>query len=190
METNENQIALAVATGEPERFTELYDLYADRIYRFAYYRSRHRETAEDLTSQTFIKALEKISSFNPEKGNFGVWIYRIARNTVYDHFRSDKATSELNEDLAAPSTVERDTENKILLDKVETYLGKLDPKHRELVILRVWDGLTFSEIAQITGKSEAASKMAYSRIMARLNQEVPALVLLAGLAATINLKTL
>jgi DNA-directed RNA polymerase specialized sigma24 family protein len=75
-----------------EQFTEVYDLYASRIYQFIYYKTYHKETAEDLTSSTFLRAFENLHQFNPERGSIGAWIYQIARNLVTDHYRAKKKT--------------------------------------------------------------------------------------------------
>mgnify|MGYP006312730055 CR=1 FL=1 len=56
---------------EKEAFGDLYELYFEKIYRYIYYRTLNRETAEDLCSKTFLKALDGLRAFNPEKGSFG-----------------------------------------------------------------------------------------------------------------------
>jgi len=158
-----------------EQFEDLYDRYVKKIYDFIYFRTYHKETAEDLTSITFTKALGKLSSFNPDKGNFSSWLYRIARNTVIDHYRTNKPTFDIEEvfDLKGSEDFERDFDVQDQLAEVQKYLKKLKPELRELVIMRVWDGLSYREIAEITGKSEDSCKVAFSRVMAKLKMEVP-----------------
>jgi len=155
-------------------FADVYDNYAERIYQFIYYKTYHRETAEDLTSHTFLKAFENISRFDPEKGSMSAWLYQIARNLVIDHYRSKKSTVSVHDiwDLAGPDDVEVDVENKVRLEQIHTVIKKLPPEQREIIIMRVWQELPYKEIALILGKSEASLKMMYSRTIARLKEHV------------------
>jgi RNA polymerase sigma-70 factor (ECF subfamily) len=155
-------------------FADVYDNYAERIYQFIYYKTYHRETAEDLTSHTFLKAFENISRFAPEKGSMSAWLYQIARNLVIDHYRSKKSTVSVHDiwDLAGPDDVEVDVENKVRLEQIHTVIKKLPPEQREIIIMRVWQELPYKEIALIMGKSEASLKMMYSRTIARLKEHV------------------
>ena len=169
--------------GDREAFGELYDFYVRRIYDFVYYRVSSKEMAEDLTSDIFFKALAKINSFNPEQKNssFGAWLYRIARNRVIDHYRSHRPVASLEEDENTFSDggdlaeeLKQQEERKIILK----YLDILKPEQKELLLLRVWDERSYKEIALITGKSEAALKMAFGRAIKVLRQKMPADLLL------------
>ena len=104
--------------GEPEEFTQLYELYLKKIYGFVYFRTHHKETAEDLVSLIFMKALENINSYNFNKGTFSSWLYRIARNTVIDHYRTMKSASNIDDiwDLAGNDDVERNIINRLRLE--------------------------------------------------------------------------
>jgi RNA polymerase sigma-70 factor (ECF subfamily) len=161
--------------GRTEEFGLLYDRYIRKIYDFVYYKTMRRETAEDLTSQTFLKALEKIDDFDGGKGAFGAWLYRIARNTVIDHYRTRKEDANIEDiwDLAGKDDVARDIDMKAKLEKVEKYLAALKREHREIVMLHLWEGLTHKEIAEALGKSEASCKMLYSRAITTLRREMP-----------------
>lgn len=167
------QLVEQVKKGDSLAFGMLYDEYSKKIFDFIYFRTFHRETAEDLTSTTFTKALEKIGSFDPGKGNFGSWIYRIARNTVIDHYRTNKISSDIFEayDLSTSENIETDFDARDQLAKVQQYLSKLNPEQRELVVMRVWDGLSYREISEVMGKSEDALKVAFSRIMSKMRKE-------------------
>jgi len=63
-------------------------MFFKRIYSYLYYRCLHKETAEDLTASVFLKTLEKLSTFNPENGNFFAWLYGIAKNLLADFYRA------------------------------------------------------------------------------------------------------
>jgi len=158
--------------GRLEKFGALYDLYADKIYRFIYFRVRHRETAQDLTSQAFFKALEGIRSFNPVKGNFSSWLYRIARNNLIDHWRGQKNHFNIDQlwDLKAENDIAGDAEVKEKIRRVKEVLARLEISQREIIMMKIWDGLSHKEISQILGKSEAGVKMMFSRAMGRLRK--------------------
>ncbi|OGF26295.1 hypothetical protein A2303_03805 [Candidatus Falkowbacteria bacterium RIFOXYB2_FULL_47_14] len=167
--------------GDPEKFGVLYDKYIKKIYDFVYYKTHHRETAEDLTSRIFMKALENIGGFDPGKGTFQAWIYRIARNTVIDHYRTSRAHANIEDvwDLSGNDDPERDIDAKTKLEKVRKYLAKLKPIERDIVIMRVWQGMNHKEIAAVMGKTEAGVKMAFSRTITKLREEMPLAIFLS-----------
>ncbi|MBI4363758.1 MAG: sigma-70 family RNA polymerase sigma factor [Candidatus Doudnabacteria bacterium] len=170
---NENLAIQSCQRGDLQAFGILYDSYVLKIYNFIYYRTHHKETAEDLTSVTFTKALSNINSFNFDAGTFSAWLHRIARNTVIDHYRTFKSTTDILDgfDLAGHANVERDVDTAMKLEKVQDYLSQLPSQQRDIVIMRVWDNLSYREIGAILGKSEASCKVSFSRIMHKLQQE-------------------
>lgn len=165
----------AAQNGSTESFGRLYELYFDRIYRYIYYRTMHRETAEDLCSKTFLKALDSLARFDHKKGNFGTWLYRIASNTVTDHFRSAVRRESPADVWEIPSDEDHvvDVHNRIYWEKLKPALMKLSADKREIIMLRIWDDLSFAEIAAITGKSEASCKMNFGRTLKHLKNTVP-----------------
>jgi len=164
-----------IQRGETEAFSKLYDKYIQKIYNFIYYKTYHQQTAEDLTSVTFTKALEKIASFDYKKANFSTWLYSIARYTIIDFYRQEKPNLSLDDvwDLSDKENIEIDTQNKINLKEIKKYLKNLDVEKREIVFLRVWEGLNYKEIAEIIGKEENNCKMIFSRTMHKLRKEMP-----------------
>jgi len=165
---------------DPEAFEAQYDAYVRKIYKYVYYRTQHRETAEDLTSQVFLKAFDKLAGFDESRGTFSAWIYGIARNALTDHYRASRDTVDIDDvwDLHSDEDIVRDVEARERVEKLRPYLQALPKDQRELIILRLWDGLSYAEIAEVTGRSEAACKMAFSRTVARLRKDVPAAILL------------
>jgi RNA polymerase sigma-70 factor (ECF subfamily) len=162
-------------TPSSETFTGVYDAHVDRIYRYHYYRTRHRETAEDLTSQTFLKAFEAFPRFDATKASSATWLYTIARNVLIDHLRIQRPSIDIEDAadaLASREDIERDVVAREALAKVRDALRILTPAQREVVLLRVWDGLAYSEIAAVTGKTEDACKMTFSRGVSTLRQHV------------------
>jgi len=180
MDSNEKKAIIGFQNGDPDAFAALYDAYVSRIYSFIYFKTHHRETAEDLTSKTFMKALDGLESFDAKKGSFSNWLYSIARNNVIDFYRIRKSEYDINDiwDLSSSDDVERDIEAKQKLEKIEKYLRKLKSEHREIIILRVWNEMSYKEISEIVGKSEASCKMIFSRSLKELKKEMPLPLLL------------
>jgi RNA polymerase sigma-70 factor (ECF subfamily) len=166
MEPTEIKAAIAkVQSGDTAAFGPVYDAHIERIYRFVYYKTHHRPTAEDITADVFMKALAKISSFDAERGTFTGWLYQIARNSVIDHYRRERPTDDIEDvwGLAADSDTARDAEAAIMAERLHEHLSALTSEQRDIVIMRVWEGLSYREIADALGKSEASCKMAFSR---------------------------
>jgi len=165
-------------SGNAEAFGSLYDLYIDEIYRYIVYRVRHKETAEDITSKVFLKVLEAIQKVDSSRP-FGAWMYRVARNAVIDHFRSNKQHEDVDEmhDLSSKEESAEEKTNSLLdSERVQSLLKKLTPIQQEVIELRVWQELSYKEIAEIVGKSEDNCKMIFSRAMVSLRKLMPAIV--------------
>ncbi len=189
MNSNELEAIKLCQKGHTEHFTTLYDLYAEKIYKFLYYRTLHAETAEDLTSEAFFKALKKIKSFNENKAQFSTWLYQIARNTLIDHYRKSHPTEDLETayDAKDVQNLQTDTDTKLKFEAVQKKLKHLTPLQQQIIILRLWDDLSHKEIANILSISEANSKMTFSRSIAKLQTELGA-SLVSLIVTLINLK--
>lgn len=180
MENNDFDLVLKIQTGEAESFGRLYDKYSRKIYDFLFYRVHHKETAEDLLSQTFHKALERIGQFNGKKAQFSTWLYQIAKNNLIDYYRKSQPHEDLENawDLPSSANVEMDAEISISLEKVKKYLAGIGKQQREIVLMRVWDGLSHKEIAEILNISETNSKVIFSRTLSKLQEGFPLIILL------------
>jgi RNA polymerase sigma-70 factor (ECF subfamily) len=172
-EIDEKEAVKNCKAGNLEYFDFLYETYITKIYNFVFYKTHHKETAEDLTSQIFMKALENITSFKDQEGFFSAWIFRIARNLVIDYYRKSKASYNIEDgwDLKSNEDLFKETSNKVKLDKVRDYLKNFDAIQRDIVILRVWNELSYKEISKVIGKSEANCKMIFSRIISKVKKE-------------------
>lgn len=163
-----------------ESFSRFYEDFAQAIYAFLYYRTRDKGVAEDLTSQTFLKALEKFERFDDSKGGFKPWIYQIARNTLIDHYRATKPTRDLETayEVAGEDDVEETMKRGENSERVQKALQSLNENQRDIVILRVWDELTFKEIADFLGKTEASIKMTFYRALQDVEKQLTLLTML------------
>jgi RNA polymerase sigma-70 factor (ECF subfamily) len=164
--------------GEAEAFGRLYDQYSDTVYRYIYYRVGSRATAEDLTSETFLRALRRIGTFTWQGRDFGAWLVTIARNLVADHFKSSRFRLEVTTgEMLDANEVERSPEesvleslsNAALLDAVR----RLNPQQQECVTLRFLQGLSVAETARTMGKNEGAIKTLQYRAVRTLARLLP-----------------
>jgi RNA polymerase sigma-70 factor (ECF subfamily) len=179
MEQSEELSLLASCqAGHLEDFAHLYDHYVTPMYRFIQYRTHDRAVAEDLTSQTFLRALEKIRSFDPRRGVFRAWLYRIARNAVIDYYRSQKHTAPLPDGWDAAGDDDTAHDPSALPPELQKAIAQLSEQQREIVLLRIWDGLSYKEIAEVVGKSDNNCKVIFSRAIAAIRSSLPAEALL------------
>jgi RNA polymerase sigma-70 factor (ECF subfamily) len=171
---NEKELIEKCQSGDTQAFGNLYDHYVRTIYNFVYYKTLHKETAEDLTSQTFFKALKNIRSVDTSRSILS-WLYKIAHNSVLDHYRTKRHTEDIDDlyDLSLEEDVVGALDDAKDAERIKKYLEKLTPIERDIIIMRVWQELPYKEISDIIGKSEANSKMIFSRSMKKLRALLP-----------------
>jgi RNA polymerase sigma-70 factor (ECF subfamily) len=177
---NEENLIKQCQSGETDKFGLLYDDYVQKIYRYVFYRTHHKETAEDITGTVFVKALENINSFDASRASFSAWIYRIARNTVIDHFRTTKINVNIEDvlEMGINDNTQDDIDIRQKIKRVQEYMKQLDPDQREILILRVWEGLSYSEIAHIVGKKEINLRVIFSRTLKKIKKDIGPLAIL------------
>lgn len=147
-------------------FIENYGLYKHKIYNYFYFRLSHDvTTAEDLTSDTFIKAYESFGHFKHEHP-FGPWIYAIARNVLIDHLRTKPAqeTIQLPEEIVEQGVLFTEIlDEHIDLQRIHTSLELLPPAQREAVRLRYFEYREVAEIASLSNSDPSAVRKNISR---------------------------
>ncbi|OIV35295.1 RNA polymerase subunit sigma-24 [Mangrovactinospora gilvigrisea] len=168
----------AAQSGETEAFGRLYDHYCDTVYRYIYYRVGSRATAEDLTSETFLRALRRISTFTWQGRDFGAWLVTIARNLVADHFKSSRFRLEVTTgEMLDANEVERSPEESVLEslsnEALLAAVRRLNPQQQECVTLRFLQGLSVAETARVMGKNEGAIKTLQYRAVRTLARLLP-----------------
>ncbi len=181
---NEVELVQRSKKGDSTAFGILYDHYIRYIYNFVFFKTHNKETAEDLTSQTFFKAFNSISSVDPSK-SFISWLYKIAQNIVIDHYRkSSRENSKrqiMDDEWDAPDTsidIVGDLDISRDIERMKKYLSQLSSQERDIIIMRVWQDLSYKEIADIYGKTESSCKMMYSRSLKKLRDLIPLAVFL------------
>lgn len=168
------EIVARCQNGQLDYFWEIYEKYVDEIYKFIYLKTFDRELSEDLCSQTFFKALDKIHTFKIDiEANLRAWIYRIAYNGIIDEYKKNRQKIELSEvlELWYEKDFASDIDNKKKLQDVFAFFDALNPRHKEILIMRLWDDLSYQEIAELTGEKLDNCKKIVSRTLSKIPQE-------------------
>jgi len=149
-----------------------FEEYYPMIYNYIYYRVLHRETAEDLTSDVFYKALAFAASFDKRKASYKTWLFTIAHNIVVNNYRSRKNILPLDDFDRIPmensieDTVETSEDYRQLYDLLKT----LPEREREVIALRFWGDMTYKEIATRIGMREKSVSSMMSRLVGKLRK--------------------
>lgn len=162
--------------GNKDAFGTLYDHFFDSIYRYATFRLP-AEIAEDITADIFIKAWEKLHSYQLQKNvPFGAWIFRIARNTVIDTYRKQKSTVPMEETIIDEDELNR-AEAKIkqahLLTTLRTSMERLPTKYRDVLQLSYLADMPNAHIAKVLKKSEGSVRILKFRALKKLEALLP-----------------
>jgi RNA polymerase sigma-70 factor (ECF subfamily) len=170
---DEQDLVHRAQNGDKEAFTELYETYFGKLYRYVVARIGNRAEAEDMTQQVFVKAYKSISSYRWRGVPFSAWLFRIAHNLVVDFFRkeSKRPTVPLEESLVASNdNVQQVVERRLDIERVMAATRQLTTAQREVVSLRFAGGLAIAEVARVMGKSEGAVKALQHSAIAALRR--------------------
>jgi len=161
--------------GDRDALEELYLIHFDRIYSY-HVSVGNRHDAEDLTTQTFLKMLEKIGSFKWQSAPFSAWLFRIAHNLAMDHFRARRrwqpeeevpepsGEEEPSAELAAMKTIGRESMLKLI--------ERLSPEQQQVLTLKFVFNLPNAEVAAILDKTEGAIKSLQHRALVSLQKQI------------------
>ncbi|MFT4082834.1 MAG: sigma-70 family RNA polymerase sigma factor [Nocardioides sp.] len=164
--------------GDTEAFGALYDHYHRAVYRFLFYRTRSVTLAEDLTSETFFRALRSMTGFRWQGKDFVAWLMTIARNLATDHFKAGRTRLEMaTEDMGQhddatdgpESIVMSQVTNSLLLES----LAELPAEQRDCIVLRFLQGMSIAETAAVLDRSDGAVKQLQLRGIRNLAKLVP-----------------
>lgn len=162
---------------DADAFKEVYEFYLDRIYRYIFFKVSTRETAQDLTSEVFLRAWQYIYNNKGIIENLNAFLYQIARNAVIDFYRS-KTRMEigLEEEMIK---IEDPSQRKIYshihakmdLEEIEKALRSCKDEYRDVVILKYIEQLNDGEIAKIMNRSKGAVRVLLHRAMNALREK-------------------
>lgn len=172
---NDEQWIIA-AKKDPEKFSFLYDKYFEQIFNFIYRRMDDENITADLTSQTFLKALQGIKKYQNRGLPFSAWLYRIATNEVNKHYRRKKRryVFSLEENLIKNliATENEQLESDENLDKLIKKLEDLETNDVIILELRFFEERSFKDIAYILDISESSAKMRTYRAIEKLKKKI------------------
>ena len=164
--------------GDTEAFGLLYDHYQPSVYRFLYYRTRSQALAEDLTSETFFRALRAMAGFRWQGKDFGAWLMTIARNLATDHFKAGRTRLELTtEDMGLHDDATEGPEDAVLAsltsEALLRALTQLPDEQRDCLVMRFLQGMSIAETAGVLGRSDGAVKQLQLRGVRNLAKLMP-----------------
>ena len=171
MKGEEEKLIKKAQQGESESFGLLYDQYFSAIYRFVFLKVSNQTDAEDLTQQVFLKAWKNIGSYKSQGFPFSSWLYKIAHNTVIDHYRTQKIHVDLETvvDQAIANWSNEDRTNEMLnLEIVQVSIKKLESEQQTVLIMKFTNELSNKEIAHTLNKSEGAVRVIQHRALKKL----------------------
>jgi RNA polymerase sigma-70 factor (ECF subfamily) len=169
---------------DPKAFGKIFEEYYTAIHRYALHRTGNAAAADDVTGETFFKALNKLSGFRWAGVPFSAWLYRIAGNEVINYFRKgahEPAPYDINandgsvREPASTQDIEKELleaqekiDNSTLYIRAKEALKTLPVKYQEVLVLRFLEDRKITQICEILGKNEGTVKSLISRGVARL----------------------
>ncbi|MBN1392787.1 MAG: sigma-70 family RNA polymerase sigma factor [Sedimentisphaerales bacterium] len=161
------------ARNSPTAFTRLYRRHYDAVFRYCSHRLFERQTAEDVTSDVFLKVVERFGCFEGDEKQFRNWLYKIATNAVNQHLRKTGRRNDLLQSAC------RQNGNVDLADAPEEKLAllkqamlTLKPKYQTIIALRFFENLKLTEIADVLGSSDGTVRSQLVRALAKLREKI------------------
>ncbi len=164
--------------GDMSAFSELFERYYDVVFRYVLFRMNDRTLAEDITQETFVRALRRISSVTYQGRDIAAWFVTIARNLIFDHvkssrFRLESTTADIVDISPSTHGPEQQVLDGATNDELIRCVRKLNPDQQECIQLRFLQGLSVAETARIMDRNEGAVKALQHRAVRRLAQLLP-----------------
>lgn len=178
MSENHDKTIEKIISGDEDAYAEVVKIYLKPIYNFVYRMVLDRDTAEDLTQETFVKAWKNIKRFDRDK-SFKTWLFAIAKNTTFDWLKkkkevpfssfTDEEGENWLENVASEEILPDEIlERKNIAEELDIILQKLPPHYRAIFLLHCKEDFTLHEIAEILGEPYNTVKSRHQRGLARL----------------------
>ncbi len=167
-----------IQSGDETAFVETYELFGPKIYRHALFRTSSPETADDIMSETFVRAWDTIRVKADEIQHLKAFLYRVADNLIIDHYRRNARAAvaisdEIEETLRAPGDPHAEVDRLLKSERLVQALDGLRADTRDLLVMRYIDDLPIEEIAEMTGKKKNAVYVALHRAVKELKTACP-----------------
>jgi RNA polymerase sigma-70 factor (ECF subfamily) len=161
--------------GESIVVSEIYDRYQRGIFRYLYYRVGDQQTAEDLTSEVFLRMIEKLSNYQDQRTSFQAWLFQIARNLSIDHYRKMSVRNNVQLGEEFPGSGEGQLElidRELTSEKLSRALGELPDNQRDVIIMRFVVGMPIGEVAETLHKTKDSIKGLQRRALLALRDRM------------------
>lgn len=164
--------------GDMAAFSDLFERYYDVVFRYVLFRMNDRTLAEDITQETFVRALRRIGSVTYQGRDIAAWFVTIARNLIFDHvkssrYRLESTTAEIVDLSPSTNGPEQQVLDGATNDELLRCVRKLNSDQQECIQLRFLQGLSVAETARIMDRNEGAVKALQHRAVRRLAQLLP-----------------
>lgn len=168
-----NTLVTRAKAGDEAAFSEIYEQFSKKILKYIRLKIQNNQEAEDILQEVFIKAYNGMPKLSTEDLHFSAWLYRIASNTINDHFRKKYRTPEINlidENFDLPSDVslKKEMEIKSDWDSVRRAFGSLPTNYKQVLELRFLQDFSSDEVAKILHKSNLAVRLLQYRALKKV----------------------
>lgn len=153
------------------QFEEIYEAYFREVYLYAFALTKNREQAQEITSETFARALEGIDRFRGDC-DLRYWLCRIAKNCYTSQLRKDGCLTELPENLPQEGSVEQNAIDAALSEQAQAALHALEEPYKEVFMLRVYGELSYRRIGTLFGKTENWACVVFHRARNKLKERM------------------
>jgi RNA polymerase sigma-70 factor, ECF subfamily len=171
----EELVIIEAAKLNPEKFAPLYDKYYKQIFNYVYQRMESKDTAFDITSQVFLKALTNLQKYQFKGVPFASWLYRIAHNEVMQLFRTQKDKRAINADVGDLRFICEENDEPFFeeyIPVIKRLIQELNSDDLQMVELRFFEKRPFKEIAEILDITEVNAKVRMYRIIEKLKKSL------------------
>ncbi len=170
-----NELVVKIKQGDQNAFSELYELFADRIYRFVKLKISDSEQAEDILQEVFVKAWQGAKKIEVKDLNFSAWLYRVASNTVNDHYRKmyrRPQTVGIEESLqiASSENIIESVDATFDAKAMRQILDKLPSNYKQIIELRYFQMFNIEETAKILNKNSVTVRVLQHRAISKLKR--------------------
>ena len=187
MTKKEEKELIARAKKDPRAFGAILEEHYEPIFGYVLKRTGHVHNAQDIVSETFFKALDRLWQFRWQNVSISSWLYRIATNEVNQYYRKNKKKHISIEELIEKSGIELQDEHNLIHEIIEQeqelesahqwrearkHISELSEKYQEVLSLRFFEEKKISEISEILGKKEGTIKSLLSRGIAQLKNKM------------------
>lgn len=168
-----------IQQGKSDLFGQIFDIFADRIFRFAYFKTGDREIAKDLVSEVFLGAFQNINRYKQQSNTkFSTWLFSIAHKKVVNFYRQQKIRNNISLDKISNILIDETESNlektnkKLQHQLILEYLAKLPENLQEILILKFIEELDYVEIEQITGQKQGNIRVLVYRALKQLRDMI------------------